>query len=385
MILLALLLSLGLSLQTETVPQESVRQRMEMAQRLLAAGKVEAAAREFQEILALDPDNLDARVDLGVLAYFHHDCGLAAPNLRQALSQQPSLFKARALLALCEKQQGDFDGAARDLERSLPHLRDPKLTKLVTTQLIEIYYQKGDLDRAANLVAELHRAQPTDVDVLFMAYRIHTELAERARVTLALVAPDSSRMHQLMAEQFVNEGDVADAIAQYEKALTKDPGIPGVHYELGEAMMQNSTSSDSLEQAGREFKAALAENPKNAGAQAKLGQIAWLQGNVAQAEQEYKRALALQPDQADALKGMAEIYDRRGQMERAIEYLLRASQSAPFDESIYYQLGSIYRKLGRTREASQALTRFEELRGLKKESSLAQQRSQQGFHDGSAP
>jgi tetratricopeptide (TPR) repeat protein len=385
MVLLTLLFSLGLSLHTKAVPQGDVRQRMEMAQRLLAAGRVEAAAREFQKILVTDPDNIEARVDLGVLAYFHRDCGLAAPNLRQALSRQPSLFKAQALLAFCEKQQGDLDRATRDLEQSLPHLRDPKLTKLVTIQLVEIYYQRGNLDRAAHLVAELQRAQPTDIDALFMEYRIHTELAERARDTLALVAPDSARMHQLMAEQFVNEGDVANAIAQYEKALAKDPEIPGVHYELGEAMMQNSTSSNSLERAAREFNAALAENPKNPGAHAKLGKIAWLQGNVAQSEQEYRRALVLQPDQADALKGMAEIYNRRGQMQRAIEYLLRASQSAPLDESIYYQLGYIYRKLGRTREARQALTRFEELRNLKRQSSLTQQRSGQGFHDASAP
>lgn len=376
-IVLVILFTLSPTLQAQSESQESIQQHMQTAQRLLALGKMEAAAREFQLILAKDPSNVDARVDIGVLAYFQHDCSLAIPNLRKALSERPSLFKARALLGLCEEQGGDSDSAARDLEQALPHLEDWKLMKLAGTKLVEIYYQKEDLNRAASVVAELQRAHPTDVDILFMAYRIHTELAERARDTLSLIAPDSARMHQLMAEEFVNKGDAADAIAQYEKALAKDPALPGVHYELGEAIMQISTSRDGLERAEREFKAALAENPKNAGAVAKLGRIAFSRGDFVRAEQDYRRALALQPDQTDALKGMAKISARRGQTERAIDYLLRASQSAPFDETVCYRLATFYRKLGRTREANREMARFEKLRDMKNESSLAVQRSRQ--------
>lgn len=369
--------ALGPRLYAEGKSQETIQQHMGRAERFLATGKVEAAAREFQRIISIDPNNVDARANLGVLAYFQHDCGLAIPNLRKALSLRPSLFKAQALLGLCEQQDGDLDNSARDLEQSLPHLREWKLTKLVGTRLVEIYYQKDELNRAARVVSELQRAHPTDVDVLFMAFRVYTELAEGARDTLALVAPNSARMHQLMAEQFVNKGDAADAIAQYQKALAKDPTLPGVRYELGEAIMQLSTSADSLARAEREFKAALAENPQNAGALAKLGRIAFSRGNIAQAEQEYRRALAIQPDQTDALKGMAAIHSRQGQPERAVEYLLRASQSAPFDESICYRLASIYRKLGRAREASQEMAKFKKLRALKNESSLAYEKSRQ--------
>ena len=374
-ILFIIFFTLGLGLQAKGSSQESIHQHMERAQRLLAAGNVGAAAREFQRVLAIEPDNVDARTNLGVLAYFQRDCGLAIPNLRKALSQRPSLSKARALLGLCEQQEGDVDNAARDLEQSLPHIDEWKLMKLAGTQLVEIYYQKDEMNRAARVLAELQRAHPTDVDVLFMAYRVHTELAERARDALALVAPTSARMHQLMAEQFVNRGNATDAIAQYQKALAKDPTLPGVHYELGEAIMQHSTSADSLERAEHEFKAALAQNPRNAAALAKLGHIAFSRGNIAQAEQEYRRALAIQPDETDALKGMAAICSRRGQTERAVEYLLRASQSAPFDESICYRLAAFYSKLGRAQEASQEMAKFQKLRAIKNESSLAYQKS----------
>jgi tetratricopeptide (TPR) repeat protein len=165
----------------------------------------------------------------------------------------------------------------------------------------------------------------------------------------------------------VNDGNVADAINQYEKALAKNPSIPGIHYELGEAILQNSASSGSLDRAEHEFRAALAENARNAGAEAKLGRIALFRGNIDQAQHQYQRALALQPTQIDALKGMGEICARRGETEKALEYLMRARRVAPLDASVHYQLASLYRKLGRAQDASQELETFQKLRAIKKE------------------
>jgi Flp pilus assembly protein TadD len=375
----------SLRLHAQSSSRPSIREHLEMAQRLLAAGKTQAAAREFQAILAIDPKNIDARVDLGVVAFFQHNCSLAVPNLKMAVSLEPSLSKPRALLGLCEKQQGDFGQAANDLSTSLPNLGHGKLATLVGSSLIEIYYQKSELNRAASLVAELQRASPTNPAFLFMAYRIHTELAERARDTLALVAPDSARMHQLMAEQFVNRGDATDAIAQYEKALAKDPTLPGVHYELAEAMMQRSISGDALGRAEHELKLALRENPNNAGADAKLGRIALLRRNVDQARKCYQRALLLDPNQIDALKGMADIDTRQGDPRPALKYLLRASQSAPLDDSVHYQLAALYRKLGRKQDAGRELAKFQKLRAMKNQTSLAEQRSQDALQNTSAP
>jgi Flp pilus assembly protein TadD len=380
-----LVVAFSLRLHAQSSSRPSIREHMETAQRFLAAGKTQAAAREFQAILAMDPKNIDARVDLGVMAFFQHNCSLAVPNLRMAVSLEPSLSKPRALLGLCEQHQGNSDEAANDLSTSLPNLGHGKLATLVGSSLIEIYYQKGELNRAARFVAELQRASPTDPDVLFMAYRIHTELAERARDTLALVAPDSARMHELMAEQFVNRGDATDAIAQYEKALAKDPALPGVHYELGEAIMQQSISGDALGRAQHELKLALSENPNNAGADAKLGRIALLRRNLDQARRCYQRALLLDPNQIDALKGMADIDASQGDSGPALKYLLRASQAAPLDDSVHYQLAALYRKLGRKEEAGRELAEFQKLRAIKNQTSLAEQRSQDALQKTSAP
>jgi cytochrome c-type biogenesis protein CcmH/NrfG len=72
-----------------------------------------------------------------------------------------------------------------------------------------------------------------------MTYRAYSDLAEHALDSIALIAPNSARMYQIMAQHQVNEGDIAQAIIQYRKALQIDPKLSGAHFELGEAILQD--------------------------------------------------------------------------------------------------------------------------------------------------
>jgi len=54
-------------------------------------------------------------------------------------------------------------------------------------------------DRAASAIPELRKADPGNVEVLYAAYRSHTDLATEAMMALALAAPDSAQMHQVIA------------------------------------------------------------------------------------------------------------------------------------------------------------------------------------------
>jgi len=260
--------------QTDGGREREIQAHAQKAQEALKSGNPSAADHEFRAILALDPHNTDAHGDLGVIRFFQADWAGAAEQFRQILKVQPTLWKAQALLGICEKHLGRSSEAERLLEQSVPHLDDGALRTQAGLELVEIPYRAGNLDKAVEIIGTLERANPANVDVLYTAYRIYADLANRARDALALVAPDSARMHEMMAQHLVNEGDLSGAIAQYRKALAMDPKLRGIHYELGEAILKDSTSDTALQQAEKEFRAALAENPGDAGAECRLGRCA---------------------------------------------------------------------------------------------------------------
>ena len=94
---------------------EQVGVHQQRAHQLLSEKKPELAAREFAAVLALDPNNLDARANLGVLLFFQKKYAEAEPHLRAAVDQQPDLTRIRALLGMCERRLGKTDAARTDL------------------------------------------------------------------------------------------------------------------------------------------------------------------------------------------------------------------------------------------------------------------------------
>lgn len=355
------------SSQTDVGREREIQAHAQKAQEALKSGNPGTADREFRAVLALDPNNTDAHGNLGVIRFFQADWAGAAEQFRRVLKVRPSLWKAQALLGICEKRLGHPDEAQRLLEQSAPHLEDSALRIQAGLELVEIPYRAGDLDKAVEIVDTLERANPMNVDVLYTVYRIHADLANRARDALALVAPDSSRMHEIMAQHLVNEGDVSAAIAQYRKALAIDPRLGGIHYELGEAILKDSTSDTALRQAEEQFRAALAENPGDAGAEYRLGSVCAQRRDFKSAMQHYARALALRPDYVYAQIGMGEALMEMDQSQKALEHLLAASRLDSLNPTVHYRLASIYRKLGREPDASSEFEAFKKLRESKKQ------------------
>ncbi len=366
-LVLSLLVPPTLRSQVGTDRQQEVQAHAQKAQEALKSGNPRAADREFRAILALDPNNADARGNLGVIHFFQADWAGAAEQFRQVLKFQPNLWKAQALLGICEKRLGHPGEAQRLLEQSVPHLDDGSLRTQAGLELVEIPYRGGDLDKAVEIVATLERAAPANVDVLYAAYRIYADLANRARDAVALVAPDSSRMHEIMAQHLVNEGDLSSAIAQYRKALEVDPKLRGIHYELGEAILKDSTSDTALQQAEKEFWAALAENPGDAGAEYRLGRVCAQRLDFKSAMEHYSRALALRPDHVYAQIGMGEAWIQMNEVQKALEHLLAASRLDTMNATVHYRLASIYRELGREADARDEFAAFKKLRESKKQ------------------
>ena len=350
--------------QSTPSKQEQVESHTRQAQEFLKANRPDLAASEFKAILVLDPNNVEARANLGVLLYFQGEYSKAAAQLRGALQLRPALWNIRALLGMCEKRIGQTASAQADLEKAFPQLQEEKLRVQVGMELIEIYYGAGELDKAAGVAGILRQIKPTDADILYTAHRIYSDLADESMLSVAMSAPKSARMHQMMAQEMAREGDTEGAIAHYREALKIDPKVSGLHFELAELLNSSASSSDQAE-AEKEYRASLANNSFDEKSECRLGEIAFRAADLKDAYAHYSRAVNLQPNDADAALGLGNTLAAMHQPDKAQPLLEHAVQLEPFSAVIHYRLASVYRDVGRTADANRELAEFKRIREMK--------------------
>jgi len=200
-------------------PQSQIESHNRQAQAFLSENRPDLAIPEFRAIVTLDRNNVDALGNLGVLLFFQGDYADAVPPLRAAVRLRPTLWKPQALLGMAEKRTGDYKSAHANLAKAFPNLKEEKVKIETGMELIEMYSGTGELDKAASIADALSGLYSTNPDVLYTSYRIHSDLAAEAMLSLSMVAPKSARMRQVMAHELARKGETAAAIRNYREAL----------------------------------------------------------------------------------------------------------------------------------------------------------------------
>lgn len=376
-LLVALLSLLSLRLissgQTPPTQENEIAQHSRLADQYLQEKRPDLAIPELETIVALDPGNIEAHGNLGVLLFFRGDYKDAVPQLDAAVKSQPDLWKLQALLGLAEGRLGESSASRTDLEAAFPHLKDEKIQQDVGEQLIDEYTADGELEKAANVVSTLLAARPTDASLVYLSYRIYSDLAGKSMLTLALVAPDSAEMHQVMARELARQGDNANAIANYREAIKLNPRLPGLHTELGDLLF-HSDDMNLKAQAETEIRAALAVNPKDEQAELMLGMIAARRGDNNAAYEDYSRALLLDPNDGDACTELAKLLVAMNQPQNGMKMLERAIEIDPANDVAHYRLATLYRETGKMDEAKQQLALYLKYKKMR-------ERMEKTFHD----
>ena len=366
-LLLTLLVSTVAVMTAQTAGSRAaeVHDHLRKAAEYLQAKDPNSAVKEFGAVLALDPNNAEAYANLGVIAFFQRDYQKASQYFRKALAIDPSLAKPQALLGISQKRLGDPSASAL-LEKSFQKLKDKQLRLQVGMELAALYDQQGDPGATACVMRSLVDLDPDNVDILFMAQRVYSELADDTLNKLAVLAPGSARMQQVIAERLVNGGDLQGAIEHYRKALQIDPHLPGVHFELGEAILQSSpVDAGTQAEAQKEFESSLGVDGDTAKTECEFGSMALSQSHLDQAFEHYQRAYQLNPNEVQAQMGLAKLLMMQEKPQEAIKYLRMAVQSDPLNGTAHYQLGTAYRRLQMMDMADKEVLLFQEIKKTK--------------------
>jgi tetratricopeptide (TPR) repeat protein len=355
---------LALMAQSAQDVQPKVAALEQQAQKYLQEQKPQLAIPVLRDITSIDPKNLNAQGNLGVLLFFQGDYAEAIPHMRAALQLQPDLWRIQALLGIAEKRTGDLTGAQNDLERAFPSLDERKIQIQVGLELIELDSASSRFDKALSVAVKLQELEPENPQILFVSYQISRQMMDQSLLSMMMVAPDSAEMHMIMARELGRQGDQTNAIAQYREAIRLNPMLPGAHFELAEQLRASSDPALNA-QAEDEYKAAIQVNQYDEKSWRQLGGNMAAKGGFKTAEEDYRKALALQPKDSDARTGLAIVLISMNQTNEAISLLESAVKDDPTNIVAHYRLSLLYRRAGRTADSQHEMEAFQHYKDLK--------------------
>lgn len=279
------------------------------------------AIRVFEEILAMDPNNLTAHNFLGASLMSIGKENEALYHWRKVIELNPGNIDAHRNLALALEARGLTDEARREFDAVLG--LNPSDVKALTG-LGGICLDRGETEKA--------------LGYLTRASRIDTEIP---------------RVHFLLGKLYEKEQGVGAALESFERAVALD----STDVEMREALAR------ALRELGRREEAAshlawVAEKKGDLASYVKLGFLLDRLGRHEQAVETFEKALAADSVSFEAYNGLGisllslKKYDEaEACFEKAIS--LGANYAEP-----YYNLGNLYRQTGRLQEAVESYTKF---------------------------
>ena len=210
---------------------------------------------------------------------------------------------------------------------------------------------------AASALAQVQGTSNGNAEASYWLERTYQALGAEAYGKLEESFPDSWRTHQLHAEADAFRQDLDNAIKEYQAALQQHPNDAELHEALGQLYLDNHSDAE----AQSELEKAVALDATRTHALYLLGRLYVQNRDNEKAVPYLERALRLQPDLAEANEMLGTAYVRLGKFANAVPKLEKA---APRDHygNVHYQLYVAYRKLGRAELAQKALARSQQLR-----------------------
>lgn len=364
-LLLALMLgSLGGPRLLAQSASDDVQRYSEQGERALGAGNYPEAEQAFEKLRELEPEVAEVHANLGVIYFQERKYDEAVLALRQALKLKPSLRKPGTLLAISLSELGRYSEAVPGLEKGFRQSTDPPTKRMCGLQLMRAYSARQEDGKAVAVALELNRLYPDDAEVLYHSGRVYGNVAFLTMQKLAEVAPGSVWRHQALGEAAESQEAFDTAISEYRQVLALDPHRPGIHYRLGRTLMsraRQTTSSEDLGSAQKEFEQELQLDPGNGNAAYEIAESRRNAGQFEEAQRLFEQALKFHIDFEEAQLGLASVLMSEQMPQRALPHLQKAIELDPKNEVSWYRLSQVQRSLGHGAEAREAFAKFQQL------------------------
>lgn len=222
-------------------------------------------------------------------------------------------------------QDGLYDRARVEVDRLLDEgVRHPQIF-LLKAQLLR---QAGDLDAAIPWCSKAVEASPLWIEPRILAAQIHLKQERYAAAgslfeDIEHIDPKGPWGPYGLSVVAARRGDHAQAMLYADRALERDPEhVPSIELRAQLARLKGDAAGEE-----RLLARLVALQPQDAGARARLGELAFAAGRLEDATRQFMRAFELEPRPATAAK-LAELARLMGDGDAEQRWRGRSGQGA---------------------------------------------------------
>jgi tetratricopeptide (TPR) repeat protein len=285
----------------------------------------------------------------------HGDYQAAIRDYRKAIALRPDMVEAKVNLGAALSHVGDYDGAIVMYQSALPAMseQNPVLLNLGLA-----YYKKGDYKKAAEQFEIVHKAQPENIRVAILLGDSDVRLGMPASAVTLLEPFDGKNSRNLdfqyaYGSALIHAGKRRDGVAHIEKVA--EQGKSADAYLLaGSTLLQ----LNEFEQARRDLDAALQLDSKLPNIYTLAGTARDKTGDVKEAETAFREALKINPDDFDANLYLGAILYKRREVDEARPYLDKAIQLNPSSSMARYEYAMLKSTSGQFEDAARELEKL---------------------------
>jgi tetratricopeptide (TPR) repeat protein/ADP-heptose:LPS heptosyltransferase len=278
---------------------DDLEAHLNLALALKNQDRMTEAEHSYRQIVRLQPDHVDAHTNLGRILSDQGLFAAAENSYRRALELKPDRFRLHGNLGNVLKAQGRLDEAENSYRRALA-LKPDYLHAYFNLGIA--LQDRGRLDEAEHCYRKVIDLKADHVQAYINLGTVLTEQgrladAEQSNRRALELKPDYVEAHINLANVLRKQHRLAEAESSNRKALALQPDSVYAHSNLGNILLERKRFKD----AESSYCRAIELDPAYAQAHGNLGNtLKEEQGRFTEAEASYRRAIALDADYAQA-------------------------------------------------------------------------------------
>jgi Flp pilus assembly protein TadD len=327
------------------------------ARALLGGGDPHGAENQLRRFAAANPQDMQARADLGDFLLSRGNAAEAGKVYREIRDAAPAIPLGHLKLAGLHAGARRIEEAAAVLESGLS--ANPDSAQLLQA-LVEAYLAQGRTDQAVALCRGRLDSNPREVFTLNLLGRVYAAAREFDRAEAAFKAaidldPMWAEPYGNLAGLTLRQGRAAAAEEAFRAAIASSPKSPSAYLALGFILQEQKKVPEAI----RVYGQGIANVPNFWVA---LNNLAFLLAEHGASDAEYQRALELartaqrlQPERLSIADTLGWTLFKAGHIDQALAVFAGLLEKAPEDPVLNYHAGMVLRKAGRLDEAREKL------------------------------